>query len=111
MLEERGVVDDGVDAAGRGDHLWHERVHRRLVGEVGLQQPGLCAERTHLRRDLLGLLGRAAVVQREVEAVRGEFERDRAPQAARRAGDERHRPRRDRRHAVGGGDAGHAYLE
>ena len=85
------VVDDDVDPAKFGRRGIERLVQRGAVGHVAAERDRLAAIGRDLLNQIIGPM-RLAVEQRDRCAVAGEFERDVAAEAARRAGDERNAP-------------------
>ncbi|GCC49665.1 hypothetical protein chiPu_0034031, partial [Chiloscyllium punctatum] len=85
-----GIVDQNVDRAegllGFADH----RPHRGEIGDVGLQRDRLAAGGVDFARDLLCAFKEVIIDDNARRVVRGEMQRDLAPDALARTGDQRH---------------------
>ena len=93
-LEERleggggGVCDKHVDAVGLGVETIEGRGDRGRIAEVGLERQATPAEGAHRTGDRLGRRHVPPVEEGDVGAVARQALHDRAPDAARAAGDE-----------------------
>ncbi len=86
MLEQRGVVDHGIQMAEVRHGARHQRAHRILVEEIGIQGGAVAGQFSAGGGRLQRLVVRVAVVHGHLPAGAGKRERDVAPQAAGRAG-------------------------
>ena len=85
---EPGVVHQDVEASEVGNDALDHGLHRGAIRDVGLISLRLAALLVNVRDDGFGFIGRAAMVDRDCRAFRGERQSDLAPDVTGASGDQ-----------------------